>query len=70
VGSLTVSGTAPTKPVVAAYVDALAELTGAANPQLNTATQYEGAVDFRIQLDITDAAFSGRYGTANPPGED
>jgi hypothetical protein len=58
IGTLTVSGTAPAKPVIAAYVDALAAVTGVGNPILNTATVQEGAVDFRVQLDITDAALS------------
>jgi len=71
-GTLTISGTAPGKPMVAAYVDALASPAGVANPQVSTATLHEGVVDFRIQLDITESALRDPFSTTDndSTGED
>jgi Tfp pilus assembly protein PilN len=61
IGTLTVTGSGATKMAVAAYVDALGNLPGLANPLLGDATLQEGAVQFTVRLDITRAALGGRY---------
>lgn len=61
VGVLTVSGTAPSKPAVAAYVDALATVPGTANPLLSDASQNLEKVQFTVRLELTKAALAGRF---------
>jgi Tfp pilus assembly protein PilN len=61
IGELTVTGTGTSKAAVADYVDALAKVTGLANPALTSATEQGGLVHFSVQLDITEAALGGRY---------
>jgi hypothetical protein len=61
IGTLTVSGSAPNKPTVAAYVDALGKVPGLGSPLLTSANTQNGVVLFSIRLDITDAALGGRY---------
>jgi Tfp pilus assembly protein PilN len=66
IGTLTVTGTGSDKPAVAAYVDALAKVPGLGSPLLGGATMQDGALQFTVRLDITDAALGGRYtSTAN-----
>jgi Tfp pilus assembly protein PilN len=66
IGTLTVSGTGPSKPVVATYVDALATVPGLANPLLSDVTTQTGGVQFSVRLDITTAALGGRYTSPSP----
>ncbi len=61
IGTFTVTGSGATKPAVAAYVDALETVPGLANPLLGDANEQDGAVQFTVQLDITNAALGGRY---------
>lgn len=66
VGTLTVSGRGPSKPVVAGYVDALATVPGLANPLLSDVTAQTGAVQFSVRLDIMSTALGGRYTSPSP----
>jgi Tfp pilus assembly protein PilN len=61
VGSLTVSGSATSQATIAAYVDALARITGLGNPLLSGVTTQNGQLQFSVRLDITSAALGGRY---------
>jgi hypothetical protein len=61
IGLLTITGTGANKTVVAGYIDALAKVTGLANPVLTDATQDDRGVQFSVQIDITGAALGGRY---------
>jgi Tfp pilus assembly protein PilN len=61
VGALTLSGTAPSKDEVAAYVDTLGTVTGLANPFPSEASQDETGLRFTIRVDITRAALGGRF---------
>jgi Tfp pilus assembly protein PilN len=61
IGTLTVTGSASSKPAVAACVDALAKVEGLANPLLGSASLQNKAVQFTVRLDITSAALGGRY---------
>jgi Tfp pilus assembly protein PilN len=71
IGTLTVTGSGPSKEVVAAYVDALAKVPGLDNPLLGSAYQDNGVLQFSVQLDITGSAVGGRYTSksSNGPGE-
>jgi hypothetical protein len=69
IGSVTLGGTAPDKPSVAAFVDDLGKLGTVANPFVTTVSlknQKGGSptVTFTLHLDITAKALCGRYGTA------
>jgi hypothetical protein len=62
VGILTLSGSAPDKQAVAAYVDALAKETVVANPYVTTvATDAKDGVTFSLTADITQSALCGRF---------
>jgi Tfp pilus assembly protein PilN len=64
IGTLSLTGTAPDKPSVAAFVVALGKLTKVANPYLTSATKVDTGIDFTVSLDITDLSLCGRYTTA------
>ncbi|MER7003310.1 hypothetical protein ABT297_09710 [Dactylosporangium sp. NPDC000555] len=70
VGLITLTGTAPSKAVVATYVDALSNVDGIANPFPTDAMQEDGGVAFTIRMDITRAALGGRFTSpsASPSG--
>jgi hypothetical protein len=62
IGSLTVTGSAPDKQAVAAYVDALAKEAVMANPYITTvATDDKSGVTFSLTVDITQTALCGRF---------
>jgi hypothetical protein len=75
VGIVTITGSAPDKPSIAKYVDALSHLTPVANPYLTTATKSdtpgEQAWQFNVTVDITSATLCGRFTTkcANSGGK-
>jgi Tfp pilus assembly protein PilN len=66
VGTLVVSGAAPDKRAVAAYVDALGKQTVLANPYVTSvASEDTGTgVTFSLKAEITNAALCGRFTTA------
>jgi Tfp pilus assembly protein PilO len=65
VGSVLVSGGAPDKAAVAAYVDALGRQSVVTNPYVTTvATAESGGVSFSLKVDLTRAALCGRFTTA------
>nr|BFE65797.1 hypothetical protein GCM10020063_103230 [Dactylosporangium thailandense] len=66
VGTVTLTGKAPTKAAVAAYVDALTGVSGVTNPFPSDATQENDGVSFTIRVDITRAALGGRFTSAAP----
>jgi hypothetical protein len=68
VGTLVVTGTAPDKPSLARFVDALGGLGVVANPYLTSAAQVEGKneMDFSLLLDVTGKARCGRYNPTTP----
>jgi hypothetical protein len=61
VGRLTVAGSAPSKAVVASYVDALVTVHGVANPLLTNVATTDIGIQFSVQADITADAVGGRY---------
>jgi hypothetical protein len=64
VGAVTITGSAPDKPSIAKYVDALSHLTPVGNPYLTTATKSDTpgqAWQFNITVDITSATLCGRF---------
>jgi hypothetical protein len=71
IGTVIITGTAPDKPSIAKYVDALTKLTSVANPYLTTATTSESADNkswqFSITVDITSTTLCGRFTTKCPP---
>lgn len=64
IGSLIVTGSAPDKPSIAKYVDALGKIDTIANPYLTNASVNDGALSFSITIDITAKAECGRFTTA------
>jgi len=64
VGTLAVTGSGPDKEAVAAYMDDLAKLTMIANPYVTTVTTTDkNTVSFAFNVDITENALCGRFGT-------
>jgi Tfp pilus assembly protein PilN len=61
VGKIDITGTAPSKPQVAAYVDALAKVPNLADPYLTAVTSDESTLQFTLRVGITDTALGGRY---------
>jgi hypothetical protein len=61
IGTLTITGSAATKAEVAAYVDALAKVTGVGDPLLGDVTLTDGSLNFTVRADLTEAAQSGRF---------
>jgi hypothetical protein len=68
IGQVVVTGTAPDKKAVAAYVDLLAKQATLANPYVtNVAATEDGKVTFSLTVDITQKALCGRFGQACKP---
>jgi hypothetical protein len=67
IGTVTITGSAPDKPSVAKYVDALGKLTEVANPYLTNAAKSDSngakAWQFSITVDITSTTLCGRFTT-------
>jgi hypothetical protein len=62
IGSLVVTGSAPDKKAVAAYVEALGKQSVVTNPYVTTvASSDEGGVTFSLKVDITQASLCGRW---------
>lgn len=61
IGTVSLMGNAPSKTTIAAYLDALGEVDGVANPLLNDVNTAEGTVEFTVRLDITAKALGGRH---------
>ncbi len=63
IGTLEITGEAPDKKAVAAYIDALGRQKLVADPYLTAVRQGEdGSVSFNLNVDITSAALCGRFG--------
>jgi Tfp pilus assembly protein PilN len=61
-GTLTVTGNADDKKIIANYVDALGKIKGIVNPYLTTASQDgDDQVSFTITADVTADALCGEY---------
>ena len=71
IGSLIVTGTAPDKPSIAKYIDALNKIGTLSSPYLTTAAENNGAYSFSISVDVTARARCGRFtkACANPGGK-
>jgi type IV pilus assembly protein PilN len=63
IGAITITGTAPDKPSIAKYVDALNKLSQVANPYLTNATKGEKNWQFNIQTEISSSTRCGRFTT-------
>jgi hypothetical protein len=62
VGSVILTGTAPDKPSVAKYVEALGKLTIVSNPYLTNASKGDkNTWDFTIRIDIAPSILCGRF---------
>ncbi len=66
VGSLTITGTAPSRNSVATYADHLARVKGLTAPLINSVVVAEGTVTFTIGVIVTADALGGRYSVATP----
>jgi len=65
VATIVITGTAPDKKHVAAYLDRLATLPGFTDPYLNTSAQADGGgVTYALTAKITSVARCGRFTTA------
>jgi Tfp pilus assembly protein PilN len=61
VGEVVITGIAPSKPAIAAYVDALAGVPGVANALVNSVNVDGAQLNFSLTVDITDSALGGRF---------
>lgn len=61
VGSLTITGYAPDKGTVAAYVDLLGSVPGVSAPYLSSATKAGNQVQFSVKVEIVRAALNDRF---------
>ena len=61
IGTLTLSGAGTSKTVIAAYVDALARVTGVANALPGDVNQLSSGLQFSVRMEITKAALGGRF---------
>lgn len=68
IGSVTVSGTAENKRVVADYVNELGDLKDLVNPFVSSVTNTDTGVVFSITITITDEALCGRFTEKCPSG--
>ena len=68
IGTLTVTGLATSKAVVATYADALAKIPGLGNPLLGSVNLEDGALRFTVRLEITSSALGGRYTSTGDNG--
>jgi Tfp pilus assembly protein PilN len=69
IGTLTLTGSAPDKSSVAAFVVKLGKVSGVANPYLTSATTVKSVIQFNIQVDITATSLCGRYTTTCKAGK-
>jgi Tfp pilus assembly protein PilN len=68
IGTLTITGTAPDKPTVAKYVDALGTLSTVANPYVTSVAKNKTAeFTFSLSVDVTSEALCGRFTTKCEP---
>jgi Tfp pilus assembly protein PilN len=64
VAFMTVTGVGPSKPVIAAFVDALGKINGLADPFITSVSATEKGLDFNVQIKVTEALLGGRFATA------
>jgi Tfp pilus assembly protein PilN len=68
IGTLTITGGAPDKNSVAAYVDTLAKVKGLAAPYPANVTGQNGKLQFTVNVIITSDALGGRYSATSQGG--
>ena len=68
IGTLTVSGTADNKRIVADYVNELGDLKDLVNPFVTSVTTVEEGVSYTLSVTITDQALCGRFSKNCPSG--
>ena len=61
IGSLIVTGSAPDKPSIAKYVDALGKIGTLSSPYLTNASENNGLLSFSITVDVTAQSRCGRF---------
>ncbi|MFI5953675.1 PilN domain-containing protein [Cryptosporangium sp. NPDC051539] len=61
IGSLTINGTATSKPAIATYADAIGKLPGVGNVMLSGVTVQDGGSDFTIRIDLSQSLLSHHY---------
>jgi Tfp pilus assembly protein PilN len=68
IGSVDITGSAGSKPQIAAYVDALAKTRNLADPYLSNVTEDAGELQFTLRVSITESALGGRFAPAKKGG--
>ncbi|MDI6105320.1 hypothetical protein QLQ12_42735 [Actinoplanes sp. NEAU-A12] len=68
VGTLTVTGTADNKRIVADYVNELGDLEDLVNPFVTNVTKGQDGFSYTISITITDKALCGRFADECPSG--
>ncbi|HEU5110612.1 MAG TPA: PilN domain-containing protein [Micromonosporaceae bacterium] len=61
IGDIDITGSADTKPQIAAYVDALARTPNLADPYLSNVTEDNQELQFTLRVSITESALGGRF---------
>ena len=66
-GTLSITGSAPSKLAISEFIDALAKVKGLADPLLGDAVNRDGRVRFTLRVDIVASALGGRYAAKPTP---
>jgi hypothetical protein len=61
VGTISITGSSPDKPSVAAFLDSLAKVPGLVNPYLISVTTQGPGNQYTVQVGFTSALYQGRY---------
>jgi Tfp pilus assembly protein PilN len=67
-GSISMTGSSPDKPQIAAFLDALGKVPGLTNPFLSNVNGETNQYQFSITVTFTSALYSGRYTPAKTTG--
>lgn len=67
IGSMTISGSAPTRAAIAGYADRLSKVRGLSVPVITGFTVRKNDVTFELSANLTTAALGGRYAAPVSP---
>lgn len=64
IGTVGITGVAPSKPVIAAFLDALSKVDGLADPYITSITETENGRQFTMRLALNGKVLGGRFDEA------
>lgn len=65
IGTVGITGVAPSKPVIAAFLDAVSKVEGLADPYLTSITETETGRQFTMRLTLNGKVLGGRFDEAD-----